>query len=125
MEYLILADYILHFAHILLISVNVFGWMFKRTRRINLLLLNITLLSWFGLGFWYGFGYCPLTDWQWSVKESLGQDNLPYSYIKYLFDNIFSVDSNERYIDYLTFAVFFISLGISSILNYRDFKTKN
>lgn len=120
MDYYKLLDYLLHFAHLFFIGINIFGYLFKRTRKLNLICLTITMISWFVLGLWYGIGYCPLTDWHWSVKESLGESNLPYSYIKLLVDNVFQIDSNPIFIDYLTFAVFFLSLAISIFLNYKD-----
>ena len=35
------------------------------------------------LGVWYGWGYCPCTDWHWQVRARLGFDD-PHSYIQLL-----------------------------------------
>jgi hypothetical protein len=31
---------------------------------------NPDSLSWFGLGLFYGIGYCPSTDWHWRIKRA-------------------------------------------------------
>lgn len=120
MSILTLLDYSLHLAHLIFIGINIFGFIFKKTRKLNLICLILTTISWFILGLWYGIGYCPLTDWHWSIKTSLGETNLPYSYIKYILDLTFQIDSNPVFIDYLTFIVFFISIFLSLYLNYKD-----
>jgi hypothetical protein len=70
--------------HTLLIFFNLFGWIWKRTRRINLVCLLLTAGSWLILGIFYGIGYCPLTDWHFAVLERLGYTDLPSSYISFL-----------------------------------------
>lgn len=67
---------------------NLFGWIHRRTRRWHLLTLSLTLLSWVGMGYWYGWGYCICTDWHWQVLRELGERDLPYSYISYLVERI-------------------------------------
>src|SRR6185369_12599195 len=66
---LVFADIFLHFAHLAVIALNLFGWMWTRTRRFNLALLLFTAFCWFGLAPWFGMGYCPLTAWHWQVKQ--------------------------------------------------------
>jgi hypothetical protein len=44
---------------------------------------SLTALSWFGLGFWYGWGYCPCTEWHWQVRSRLGFVDPP-SYVQLL-----------------------------------------
>ena len=70
--------------HSLIITFNMTGWIWKKTRVPHIILLGSTLLSWFVLGIWYGFGYCPCTDWHWRVREILGYDDPPASYIQFL-----------------------------------------
>jgi len=48
----------------------------EKTRKANLILLLLTGLSWFGLGIFYGWGYCPLTDWHWKVLRELGETGI-------------------------------------------------
>ncbi|MCD4791284.1 MAG: DUF2784 domain-containing protein, partial [Bacteroidales bacterium] len=66
--------------HTALIIFNLFGWIWKPTRRLNLITLLLTGASWFILGIFYGIGYCPLTDWHWQVLHKLGIYDVPNSY---------------------------------------------
>lgn len=99
-------DVILHVLHFAVILANLTFWMFRRTLRVAQVVQGLTVLSWFGLGFVYGFGYCFLTDWQWQVKEALGENNLPSSYIKYVADKLSGSDWDAGLIDQLTLAFF-------------------
>ncbi|HAZ14642.1 MAG: hypothetical protein A2X86_06140 [Bdellovibrionales bacterium GWA2_49_15] len=119
MALLKISDLALTFIHCLLIVFNLFGWCFKKTRKANLLCLFLTFSSWVGLGFYYGWGYCFLTDWHWRIKEKLGATSLPNSFIKYLVDNIFSVDSNPWWIDVATLAFFLVAILCSLWVNRR------
>ncbi len=109
------------FLHISIIVLNIFGWILKKTRKANLVLLFFTAISWFGIGWFYGFGYCLITDWHWQIKRDLGQTNLPYSYIKLLIDRIFSIDFSPAKTDIITSVAFMIAFSMSIILNARDF----
>lgn len=114
----IILDYFLIFFHTFLILFNLFGWMWHRTRRLNLYSLLLVAFSWLILGIWYGIGYCPLTELHWNIKFELGQTDLPYSYIKYLIDFYFNIYSDPQVIDYMT-AILFIAALLSSI--YTNF----
>ena len=67
--------------HTLWIVFKCLGWACRRTRRWQLATISLTALSWFGLGIWYGWGYCPFTDWHWQIRERLGYHDPP-SYIQ-------------------------------------------
>ncbi|RMD98534.1 MAG: DUF2784 family protein [Calditrichaeota bacterium] len=110
--------------HSSLILFNLFGWIWRKTRKWNLLLLVLTGLSWFGLGIWYGIGYCPCTDWHWQVKWKLGQHNLPNSYVKYLIDTLTGWNVNARVADIIAAAGYFSALAASIITNLRDWQHK-
>ena len=110
--------------HTLIVVFNLSGWMWKKTRPANLIVLAVTAFSWFVLGFWYGFGYCFCVDWHWTVKMKLGQTDLPDSYIKYLLDALTGLDWNAGLVDTLTFAGFFGALIVSLALNVRDWRRK-
>jgi hypothetical protein len=112
-------DYFFLVFHFLIIIFNVFGWILKKTRKLNLILLLLTGLSWTVLGLFYGFGYCPLTDWHFKVLRKLGEYDLPNSYIKYLVDRLFGLDVNADLVDQMTLIVFIVALSISLILNLR------
>ncbi|MCH7658071.1 MAG: DUF2784 domain-containing protein [Bacteroidetes bacterium] len=105
--------------HTFLILFNLFGWIWKKTRKANLFLLVLTGASWAGLGLFYGIGYCPLTDWHFSVLERLGVYNLPNSYIKYLADRITGMSFNQDIVDSLTLYLYLAALVISLAMNYR------
>lgn len=104
--------------HSLLILVNLFGWIWKPTRKINFITLILTGGSWFILGIFYGWGYCPLTDWHFRVLIRLGNYDLPSSYVKYLFDRITGADVNAAFIDNATVSLYFIALLISVYVNF-------
>jgi hypothetical protein len=96
------------------------GWIWSKTRRLHLLIMILTLSSWVGLGFFYGFGYCPSTDWHWRIKKELGETDLPDTYVKYYLDRVTGVDWHPLFVHavILTFAV--TALGVSVVLNGRD-----
>ena len=105
--------------HLLLIVFNLTGWIWKRTRRFHLFVICLTLASWTALGIFYGFGYCPLTDWHWQVLEKLGKTNLPNSYLKYLLDLITGMDWNAQLVDSLAVAGLVLALLASLWVNFR------
>ena len=111
--------------HTSLIFFNLFGWIWKKTRRANLYLLLLTGASWAGLGLIYGMRYCPLTDWHFGVLERLGENNLPNSYIKYLADRITGMNFNQDIVDSLTLYFYLAALVISLVMNYRQIRTRN
>ena len=110
--------------HTILIFFNLFAWVFRKTRKLNLIILTLTGASWFILGIFYGIGYCPLTDWHFNILEKMGHTNLPNSYIKYLADRLTGLNFNSGLIDNTTLITFFIALAISTYLNIRDYKIK-
>ncbi len=106
--------------HTALIIFNVFGWIYKKTRKWNFFALCITAASWFILGIFYGIGYCFLTDWHWQVLGKLSQYPFETSYVQYLFRRLLSVPVSADFADKLTAVVFFVSFFISGIWNLRD-----
>jgi hypothetical protein len=112
-----LLDFFFTGFHTLLIFFNLFGWIFKKTRKLNLITLAISGGSWFILGIFYGIGYCPLTDWHFRILEKLGETNLPSSYMVYLFDRITGIELNATMVDRLTLLGFFVALLLSVGVN--------
>ena len=106
--------------HTALIGFNVLGWAWRRTRRFHLVTIGATLLSWFGLGAVYGWGYCPLTDWHWRIKLMLGETDLPGSWIKYQLDRITGFDWSPVVVDWITVGTALGALGLSVVLNLAD-----
>ena len=113
-----LLDFMLTLLHLLIIGFNLLGWIWKPTRKLHFVCILFTALCWFGLGFWYGIGYCPLTDYQWQIKTLRGEQNLPNSYIKYFADAIFGSNINATLIDVLTGISFFLAALLSVYVNF-------
>lgn len=111
------------FHSVLILSV-VFGWIWKRTRKANLVVVLLTAFSWFGLGIWYGFGYCPCTDWHWHVRRELGDYDLPFSYIKFLIDRLTGWDADATLVNVGTVVVFAIASALSICVNVADWRKK-
>jgi hypothetical protein len=104
--------------HVVIIVFNLSGWIWLRTRIYHFYGILLTAFSWFFLGIWYGFGYCPITDWQWQVKEKLGEDHLPNSFIKYFADQISGENINPNVVDVLTAVCFVLAAGITVYVNF-------
>ena len=122
MGYRILDIFFLIF-HTFLIFFNLFGWIWKKTRKLNLIVLSLTGASWLFLGLIVGtLGYCPLTDWHFKILEKLGNTDLRYSYTKYLADRLTGLDINASLVDDVTLWSFLAALIISIALNLRDYK---
>lgn len=101
---------------------NALGWIWKKTRKLNLVTLVLTGSSWFLLGLFYGLGYCPLTDWHFQVLNRLGENNLPASYIEYLLERFLPVDFSSTLVDTATGGVFLVVLLLSILLNFLDWR---
>jgi len=97
---------------------NLFGWIWKKTRRLHLFVVVATLFSWLGLGFWYGLGYCFLTDWEWDIKRALGERNLPHSFTQYLSDNVFGLYLDTWWVDVLTVGLFILAILLALWINF-------
>jgi hypothetical protein len=111
--------------HTSLIIFNLFGWLWRKTRLFNLITLLLTGFSWLFLGLLVGtLGYCPLTDWHFSILNKLGKTELPVSYIKYLADRLFGLNINSSVIDNITLYTFLSALGLSLFFNIRDLINK-
>ena len=110
------------FFHTTLVLFNLTGWIWKRTRRLHLYTIGLTILSWFGLGIFYGWGYCPCTDWHWDVKRQLGETGLPGSYIKYYLDRLTGIDWAPSTVDLIVVCSGVGALLLSLWLNWRDWR---
>lgn len=110
--------------HSCIILFNIFGWIWKKTRLANLILILLTAISWFLLGIWYGFGYCPCTDWHWQVREKLGLYDTSTSYLEFLVEELTGLDVSRELVDIFAVAFLVIALCLSIVLNVRDLKKK-
>jgi hypothetical protein len=121
---LIFLDILLTFVHLALIGFNLFGWIWQKTRKAHLITVAATAFSWFILGIWFGWGYCPITHWQWNVKKQLGETNLPNPFIKYYADKISGKDIDPKIVDTTTLIVFLTVIVLTVILNFLNRRKK-
>jgi hypothetical protein len=109
--------------HTAWVVFNCLGWISKRTRRWHLATVLVTAVSWFGLGAWYGWGYCPCTDWHWQVRARLGYDDPP-SYIQLLVRETVGVRLAPFTADALTLGALTVAGALSAALSLRDRRTR-
>ena len=110
--------------HSSLIFFILFGWLWKKTRLANLVLILLVAFSWFILGIWYGYGYCPCTDWHWQVRAELGIYDMPSSYTKFLVDSLTGWNVSPKWIDVFTLVLLVTPFGASLYTNIRDWRRK-
>lgn len=114
-----LIDWFFVVFHTALIFFNLFGWIPKRIRKWNLLVLLLTAASWYLLGIFYGWGYCFLTDWHWQVLGKLSVSPSEHSYVQYLLRRLLGMKVSADFADILTASLFFAALAISVYVNLR------
>jgi hypothetical protein len=112
-----LLDVLLTMFHFAIIGFNLFGWIWKPARKLHLVCILITAVCWFILGIWFGIGYCPLTDWDWHIKEKLGEHNLPGSFIEYYANKINGTPVSAPLIDTITAVCFALAALLSIYVN--------
>ncbi len=110
--------------HSSLICFNLLGWIWIKTRLANLITLSLTAFSWFVLGIWYGFGFCPCTEWHWQVRMRLGYYDMPQSYIQFLIEKLTGLHIRADIVDLMTLVLFLLAFTASIITNYRDWQKK-
>jgi len=111
--------------HTALIIFNLFGWIWKKTRLLNLVTLLLTGLSWTVLGIWYGFGFCPCTQWHWEVRRHLGYTNMPRSYIKFLVDWWTHLHVSAYTVNLWTGILYVAALVVSLWVNFKMLANRN
>jgi len=117
-------DHFLFIFHTLFTLFALVGWLWRKTRRLHLLVILLTFISWFVFGIWKGWGYCLLTDWHWDIKYALGQRNLPRSYIKYMVDVLLGTDISPQLAELMAG----IGLGVATlgttVMNIVDWRKR-
>lgn len=108
--------------HTLLVLFNLFGWLFARTRRLNLIALLLTSFSWFVMGIWYGWGYCVCTDWQWQVRHKLGYPDDSPTFIHLLLRDLTGISFPPAFVYNMTAAAFIVCVIGSVSTNLRDYR---
>lgn len=117
---LLVADALFWIFHTLLILFNVFGWMFRVTRRWNLITLALTAASWFVMGLWHGIGYCLCTDWHYQIREAMGIDDPDGSYLQLMAWKISGWFPPQDFTNRIAAWVFGIAVAGSLATNLRD-----
>ncbi|MDZ7773240.1 MAG: DUF2784 domain-containing protein [Balneolaceae bacterium] len=112
-------DLFLILFHTGLILFNLAGWVWKRTRRLHLWSVGITMFSWLGMGWYYGWGYCLCTDWHWQVRRRLGDAELPHSYTAFLAEELTGWSPDPGLVDFWTVALFAAAVACSLWVNFR------
>jgi hypothetical protein len=119
-----LADIFFSLLHGCLVLFNLTGWIFKLTRRLHLVTTGLTVLSWFGLGIFYGWGFCPCTQWHWEIKLKLGITDLPYSYVKYYADRLTGLSWDPTTVDAIVVGAGLLVFGLACWLNWREYRNR-
>lgn len=115
---LVFLDYFFLVFHTLLICFNLFAWIWRPLRKWHFVTITLTLASWVILGFRYGWGYCPLTDWHWEVLRRLGERDLPNSYIGYTLERIFGLELKAETVDLFTLLFALLALLVTIKVNF-------
>jgi hypothetical protein len=115
-------DYFFTVFHSSVVLFVLVGWAWRKTRRIHVILSGLIMLSWFGLGVCFGWGYCPCTDWHWAIKHELGARHLPDSYITYHLDRLTGISWEPLMVDGGVVALGVSAFILSCWLNLRDHK---
>jgi Protein of Unknown function (DUF2784) len=110
--------------HSTLIILILLGWAWKKTRLVGLVLILLTAFSWVVLGIWYGYGYCPSTDWHWQVRAKLGIRDMPASYTKFLVDSFTGWDAPQKTVDILTLVLLIFALAAALYTNISAWSRK-
>ena len=106
-----------HIAHISIIAFALLGWAFPSLRLFHLALLMLTLGSWFILGQWLGIGYCPVSDWHWRIKASLGEGRPKGTYIHHVLQKLTGKKLDSPRVDRMTTLMTIALAALSLILN--------
>lgn len=113
-----IADTVFLIFHTTLILFNLLGWIWRPLRKAHLVVISLTFFSWGILGIWYGWGYCPLTDWHWETLYRLGHRQLPVSYISYLLERTLGWHLDDFIVDLLTLGLAVVALAASIKVNF-------
>jgi hypothetical protein len=121
---LLFADIFFTIIHLAIILFNLFGWIPRSTRRAHFVMVILTAASWFILGIWFGMGYCPITDWQWRVKELRGEINLPGNFVEYFAEKLSNHNFDSQLVNIVTGVSFALAALASVFVNFFGRKIK-
>jgi hypothetical protein len=118
-------DWFFTIFHAVVTLFNLVGWISKKTRNLHLVTVALTLFSWLVLGFFYGFGYCFLTDWHYQILHKRGFEDLPFSYITFLIQRLFGITASDETVVKYTVYIFTIIVLITFGLQINKWIKKN
>lgn len=118
-----LLNTLFHLLHSGIILFVMTGWAVPAWRLWHLMLVVLTLGSWFILGRWKGAGYCPVSDWHWRLKRSMGGGAPEGSYILLLLRILTRREPDPVAVDKTVVAGTMLILAVSLLLNIRDWLT--
>jgi hypothetical protein len=120
-----ITNYFFFAFHTVLILFNLFGWLYPKLRKLNMISLLVTFGSWFLLGIWKGWGYCFLTDWHYQVLRALGERDIPSSYIAFLVKKLTGWTPSSELVDPFTVGLALLALLCSLYVNFRSEKKED
>ena len=106
--------------HTVLLVFNMVGWMWPRWRKLNLMTLLATAVSWTVMGIWYGAGYCVCTDLHWQVRRALGFHDEASTYVQFLVQRLTGVIPAPGPTKWVSGVAFVAVLVLSIWLNLRS-----
>jgi hypothetical protein len=110
--------------HSLMTAFNALGWIWRRTRPLHQLALFLTAFSWVALGYFYGWGYCFLTEWHWQVRRAMDNPIDSPSYTDFLIQELTGLRLPIAWVDNLTLGVVLFALVMNILLTLRDRRKK-
>ena len=116
-----LLDIFLHIFHTGFIMLVLVGWIFPPTRILNLLAIVSAVFCWVIIGFFKGFGYCPIVDVHNKVRVASGRQPFQHRYIKHIIDFLTNFDFNDEKVDRITYFGFAIVVIMSFIVNVTSY----
>jgi Protein of Unknown function (DUF2784) len=109
-----------HALHIAIIVFVAIGWLIPVLQLPHLFLIASTLVCWFVLGFWFGFGYCPITDWHWKIKDKWGEGRPQTSYIHSGLEFLLGKSLSTRNVD-LSVGTGTVVIAVIAVIKYFTF----
>lgn len=109
-------------AHTSLIVFNLLGWIPRKTRKLNLITLSLTVSSWTLMGVWNGMGYCVCTDWHWQIRRAMGIEETADSYLVLMVRNVWGWDPPIGLVNAVAAAVLVSSVACSVWVNIQDWR---
>jgi len=110
--------------HNLLITFNLIGWIWPKTRKLHLAMVGATLFSWLVMGAWKGWGYCLCADWHFRIRRQMGIHSGESSYTELLFNQIPGVAVTRRFSDIVTVGALVLILIATAVVWLKPLTAK-